>query len=579
MTPINITRTERVDDIPLLIAQMEKMKIAELMDKHFPAHGNWFGLSFGQTVVGWLAYIISEGDHRLNHVQGWAAGLLLTLNICLKMATLRDLDFSDDRLAVILTRLGNDAAWDGYEIEQGQVLLRVYNLRSRQVRIDSTTAKSYVGVSEDGLFQFGHSKEHRPDLPQLKISQSVLDPLGLPLTTTVVSGEKADDPLYLPEIRKVQAIYQKRGLLYIGDCKMGAIETRAYLANGGDYYLLPLSAVHLSTEVLSSLLEPVWAGTQVLTPIYRPQEKEGEAQELIADGFRIKVTVTATVEVETVAWFEYRSIIRSFKYAQAQERALVARLEKAEKAIASLNVRGQGIKRLDEAGLSAAVDQILQQHNVAGLLTVTYTVDSQKVSKRAYKDRPAQTVTLITVTVHSTRNIGAYADAVRSLGWRVYVCNDAKLSLTEVVLAYRDQYIVERGFNRMRGKVLGLTPIHLSSTTRIKGLVRLLTIALRILCLVEFEVRKTLQEQNEKLDDIYAGNPKRATATPTTEMMLKAFRGITLSVAAIKGDNHAFITPLNTVQQNILRLVGFPAEIYQAVQLQSVKLVTKMDER
>jgi transposase len=407
----------------------------------------------------------------------------------------------------------------------------------------------------------------------------VLYPLGLPLTTTVVSGEKADDPLYLPEIRKVQAIYQKRGLLYIGDCKMGAIETRAYLANGGDYYLLPLSAVHLSTEVLSSLLEPVWAGTQVLTPIYRPQEKEGEAQELIADGFRIKVTVTATVEVETVAWFEYRSIIRSFKYAQAQERALVTRLEKAEKAIASLNVRGQGIKRLDEAGLSAAVDQILQQHNVAGLLTVTYTVDSQKVSKRAYKDRPAQTVTLITVTVHSTRNIGAYADAVRSLGWRVYVCNDAKLSLTEVVLAYRDQYIVERGFNRMRGKVLGLTPIHLSSTTRIKGLVRLLTIALRILCLVEFEVRKTLQEQNEKLDDIYAGNPKRATATPTTEMMLKAFRGITLSVAAIKGDNHAFITPLNTVQQNILRLVGFPAEIYQAVQLQSVKLVTKMDER
>jgi transposase len=80
-------------------------------------------------------------------------------------------------------------------------------LKSRQVRLDSTTAKSYVGVSEDGLFQFGLSKEHRPDLPQLKISQAVLDPLGLPLTTTIVSGESADDPLYLPEIRKVQVIY------------------------------------------------------------------------------------------------------------------------------------------------------------------------------------------------------------------------------------------------------------------------------------------------------------------------------------------------------------------------------------
>ncbi|WP_394753258.1 hypothetical protein [Crenothrix sp.] len=73
MTPPTVTKTERVDDTPLLIAQMEKMQIADLMDKHFPVHGTplrWSGLGIGQTVVGWLAYIQSEGDHRLNHVQG-----------------------------------------------------------------------------------------------------------------------------------------------------------------------------------------------------------------------------------------------------------------------------------------------------------------------------------------------------------------------------------------------------------------------------------------------------------------------------------------------------------------------------
>jgi transposase len=43
-----------------------------------------------------------------------------------------------------------------------------------------------------------------PDLPQVKISLSALDPLGLPLTTTVVSGECADDPLYVPEIKRVR---------------------------------------------------------------------------------------------------------------------------------------------------------------------------------------------------------------------------------------------------------------------------------------------------------------------------------------------------------------------------------------
>ncbi|MGH8604847.1 MAG: hypothetical protein ACREXR_19305 [Gammaproteobacteria bacterium] len=49
------------------------------------------------------------------------------------------------------------------------------------------------------------SLDHRPDLPPVKISLSALDPLGLPLTTTVVSGECADDPLYVPEIKRVLA--------------------------------------------------------------------------------------------------------------------------------------------------------------------------------------------------------------------------------------------------------------------------------------------------------------------------------------------------------------------------------------
>jgi transposase len=152
-TPIHITRTERVDDIPLLLAQMDKMNIAALLDKYFPMHGNWQGLSLGETVVVWLAYILSEGDHRLNSVQGWVAGILMTLTACLKADGLRELDFSDDRLAIVLFSLGQDAPWEAYESDQIGVLLRVYDLPIRRVRIDSTTVKSYVTVTEDGLFQ------------------------------------------------------------------------------------------------------------------------------------------------------------------------------------------------------------------------------------------------------------------------------------------------------------------------------------------------------------------------------------------------------------------------------------------
>src|SRR2546426_7652679 len=35
--------TERVDDIPLLLEQMQRMSLPTLLDTHFPTHGNWQG--------------------------------------------------------------------------------------------------------------------------------------------------------------------------------------------------------------------------------------------------------------------------------------------------------------------------------------------------------------------------------------------------------------------------------------------------------------------------------------------------------------------------------------------------------
>jgi hypothetical protein len=62
--------SERVDDTPLLLAHSERMGIPMLLDGHFPTHGNWQGLSLGWVAAGWLSHILSQGDHRMNHVQG-----------------------------------------------------------------------------------------------------------------------------------------------------------------------------------------------------------------------------------------------------------------------------------------------------------------------------------------------------------------------------------------------------------------------------------------------------------------------------------------------------------------------------
>jgi len=67
-----------------------------------------------------------------------------------------------------------------------------------------------------------------------------LDPLGMPLATDVLSGERADDGLYLPIIKRMRQGLHHTGLLFVGDGKMSALDTRASLAQHQDRYLSPL---------------------------------------------------------------------------------------------------------------------------------------------------------------------------------------------------------------------------------------------------------------------------------------------------------------------------------------------------
>lgn len=554
--------TERVDDIPVLLTSLDRMGVAELVDAHFVTHGNWQGISLGKTITGWLVHILSEADHRLNRVQDWAAKRTQTLSGGLD-AAVRALDFSDDRLALGLDLLSDDARWAEFETALNQRTIRVYHLKPTCVRIDSTTANGYWHVSEDGLFQFGHSKDHRPDLPQVKVVLSTLDPLGMPVVTQVVSGEKADDPLYIPAIDQVRDSVGQSGLLYVGDCKLMALATRAHLQAGHDHYLGPFSLVQIPQATLGEHLAPVWSGEQPLTAVYR-QDNSGQ-EEKIAEGFERSQTLGAVVDGEDIVWVERQLVIRSLAQARAAETALRRRLQQAQQAIEVLNERKQGKRRFtDVETLRQATEALIEQHQVEGLLEAQYSEQVHEHHVRKYKKRPAETRLERQVSVAVQWNESAVQEAIRSLGWRVYGTNASaeELSLEQAVLAYRSEYLVERNFGRLKGKPLTLTPMYLEDDNRATGLIRLLSLGLRVLTLLEHIARCRLAEQGEKLSGLYAGNPKRATGRPTTEALLRAFKDIFLNLVTLGEQTYCHLTPLSELQLKILALLDLPAEVY-----------------
>ena len=117
--------------------------------------------------------------------------------------------------------------------------------------------------------------------------------------------------------------------------------------------------------------------------------------------------------------------------------------------------------------------------------------------------------------------------------------------------------------------------MYLQSDERATGLIHLLSIGLRILTLIEYQARKRLAELDEKLSGLYAGNPKRATAQPTTEAMLQAFKGIYLSIVSIGDQVLCHVTPISDVQKKILSLLDLNTDIYTQLTNNFAKPVPK----
>jgi len=566
-TPPQFTH-ERVDDVPVLIHLMtEVLGFHTALDQLWPRHGNWQGLSLGQVMVTWLAHILSECTHTMSHVQDWANRLPHTLGQLLGQ-DLRETDLSDDRLSEVIRVLSLESVWHPLERTISQDMVRVYRLPRQRVRLDSTTASIHSGQALSVLFQRGHSKDHRPDLPQLKAMFAALDPLGALVAVDVVPGNRADDGLYVPLIERLRTILQEAGLLYIGDSKMSALATRAYLHATENDYLTPLSLVGSLPADFAEWVAAAVAGKVTLTPI-----RDTDGQTLLGHGYELTRPQAAEGPTGPVRWSERVLVVHSEQFAAAARRSFQQRLNKAQAALAALTPpRGRGRRQFTErVPLQDAVQAVLMQFDVADFLTVQTKRETHRRTVRAHRGQPARVEEDTRYLIQVQPNPAAIAAHEQTLGWRVYVTNAPRrdLSLAQAVQAYRDEWLIERTIARVKGRPLSLAPLWVTRDDHAIGLTRLLTLAARLLALAEYEARRKLKEAQRTLVGLYPGQPTRTTDQPTTERLLLAFKHITLTIVRTGKRVERFITPLSDLQTDILKLLRCPRNLYTMLTAES----------
>jgi len=566
-------RVERVDDIPLLLGVMLQMGLPGIIDQYIPKHHKQRDLSQGYTITIWLAYILSEGDHRKVSVREYVKRMSATLQTITGLE-INELDFTDDRLGVLLKHLSKKMYWEKIERELSERSIEAYKLPTETVRCDATTVSGYHKIKEGGLFQKGVSKDD-PKRPQIKLMTAALDPLGMPLATDTVSGETADDALYRPVIKRINAYLKDKAVLYVGDSKLSAFDTRTYIKDIGKHYLCPMpntgdTAKNMEGWVLEGVMQD---RNDELCQVYAV--KDGE-ERLIAKGYEFSRSQCGEGEKGKVEWTERVLIVNSPSYANSQARGLEKRLENATKKLLALTPqRGPGKRQItEEKTLQAAIDRILKLHKVEGLLCSKYEKETERIVKyvgrgRGSADRPKKIIEKIRYQMVSLeRNDDSIKKVKERQGWKVFVTDvsSKRLSFKDVVKCYRKEYRVERIFNRLKSR-MNIDPLFVQRDDQVKGKTHLLTIGARVLTLIEYIVRRSLQKDKTKLKGLHLENPKKLTDTPTSERILNAFSDINLTFFELPGTVIQALTPLTKLQQEILTRVGLNAAIYKDLEI------------
>ena len=271
-------------------------------------------------------------------------------------------------------------------------------------------------------------------------------------------------------------------------------------------------------------------------------------------------------------------MVRSPMHAHHQAAGLDKRLTHAETALAALTPpRGRGKRQItDEATLLEARALVLKDHRVEGLLSIAWEKQVERHTHYVGRGRGSasrQKRGIKHTRYHITRvarQEDHIADLSQRFGWKAFVTNAGhkRLSLQDAVWCYRNEYRVERVFNRLKSRV-HIAPLLVKLNDQIEGLTYLLTLGVRVFTVTEFVLRRSLEHDQAILPGLHPENKHKRTDKPTAERLLKAFSGVSLTI--IQRANGAEIlrrlTPLSGVQEDILQRLGLGIALYGQLEI------------
>jgi transposase len=333
--------------------------------------------------------------------------------------------------------------------------------------------------AQAGTRRFGHSKDHRADLPQVVIAMAVTRD-GVPVRCWTFPGNTADTAI-IRTIKDDLGGWGLRRLVWVADRGFASAANRAYLTRGGGHYIHAEKLRHTNTEAAAALAR---AGR------YRT----------VADNLRVKeVTVAPGGDGDGDDGARTQRFVICHNPEQGERDRQVRTNLVAHLAQLIDGSDGWTARRRDELVGSLRGKPGLRRYlrrTSAGLLRV----DAAAIKRESHLD-----------------------------GKWLLRTSDTTLTPDDLAAAYKQLLAVERGWRDFKG-ALGLRPVFHYREDRIRAHIQLCWLALLLLRVIENATGDTWRNTRRELDRMHlvtlatnAGQvAQRTAATPGQQSVLRA---------------------------------------------------------
>jgi transposase len=257
---------------------------------------------------------------------------------------------------------------------------------------------------------------------------------------------------------------------------------------------------------------------------------------------------------------------------QKAERDIVSRQRRLARASDELTVLAARLesprtRKREAQAVRQEAQAILARTQTTELLNVAVEVKEQESFQQAGPGRPSQKTAYIRKTKHKlvlhwspkveAQRLDAKMDGIFPL-----VTNDKRLSVAEVLTAYKHQPSLERRHEQLK-TVLEVMPMYLKSSTRVEALLFLYFVAVLVHSLIERHLRKAMAAQG--LEELPLYPEERACRRPTAEQVFRLFDDMRCHrLLNQAGPQHTFRDELSDRQCLILKLLGVAPASYFA---------------